>query len=75
MVSSYFTVPWLALLSQVFTPLVSMVCYLGCGPLDDLFQLRLQPLHYGFNGLWKFLQFGQSLTKMDKSNTSLEAKA
>ena len=68
MVPFYLTVPWLALLGQVFAPLVSMVRYLSCGPLDNLLQLGLQPLHYGFNGLWKFLQFGQSLKKMNKSN-------
>lgn len=55
------TVPWLALLGQVFTPLVSMVSYLSGGPLDNLFQLRFQSFHYSFDGLWEFLQLGQSL--------------
>lgn len=59
------TLPWLALLGQVFSPLVGMVCYLSGRPLDNLFQLRFQPLHYGFNGLWKLLQLGQSLKKMN----------
>lgn len=59
------TVPRLALLGQVFSSLVRVVCYLGGGPLDNLFQLRFQPLHYGFDGLGDFLQLGQSLKKED----------
>lgn len=65
--------PWLALLGQVFSSLVSMVCYLSGGPLDDLFQLRFQTLHYGFNGLWDFLQLRQSLKEKDNMNIVTEA--
>ena len=38
-----------------------MVRYLGGGPLDDLLQLGLQPLHDGLDGLRDLLQLGQTL--------------
>lgn len=59
--SVLYTVPGLALLSHRLPSLISVVCYLSGGPLDDLFQLWFQALHYSLDGLGDFFQFGKSL--------------
>lgn len=51
-------VPRLALLGQALSSLVSVVCDLSGGPLDDLLQLGLQTLHDGFDGVGDLLQLG-----------------
>lgn len=51
-------VPRLALLGQVLSSLVSVVCDLSGGPLDDLLQLGLQTLHDGLDGVGDLLQLG-----------------
>lgn len=51
-------VPRLALLGQALSSLVSVVCDLSGGPLDDLLQLGLQTLHDGLDGVGDLLQLG-----------------
>lgn len=50
--------PRLALLGQALSSLVSVVCDLSGGPLDDLLQLGLQTLHDGLDGVGDLLQLG-----------------